>query len=260
MRIHLFTFAGMGLLCLVHTAAAQPPDGKGHGHGHSAAIERALSNRDSFAQGQGLAVGLERSFGPDSHAAAQVGTGRLGAGSPWDRGQGAGMRDRFADRLHGRAWGQQQREAVSFNTPNAQPGRERSELVSHGANQRGVTLADSWLTGRLANIDHLRDVALRNGNVQLLQQADQLEAHARQQYLWRTAQIDHPRADAPDDATFPDRIDTPIVPIDDGTMPPGTDMPIDDGSTTGDFSSTSPPAEFQESTLAPSPRRLPTAP
>jgi hypothetical protein len=114
------------------------------------------------------------------------------------------MQARFAERGdHARqTWGRERRPGETGIVEDKHSGNEspsRPEIVSHGANRRAATLADRWLSDRLANIDHLRDVALRNGNTQLLEQADQLEAHARQQHLWRAGQIDRPHAAPPAD-------------------------------------------------------------
>ncbi|MBT4867490.1 MAG: hypothetical protein HON53_20490 [Planctomycetaceae bacterium] len=45
--------------------------------------------------------------------------------------------------------------------------------------------ADRILANRLADIDHMRDIALENGNEQMLQQADKLEQITRNQYQRR---------------------------------------------------------------------------
>ncbi len=50
-----------------------------------------------------------------------------------------------------------------------------------------ISQADRLLAKRLADIDHLRDIALENGNERQLEQADKLEALPRQQHAQRTS-------------------------------------------------------------------------
>jgi hypothetical protein len=243
------------LLGLASAADAQLPDGRGNGRGRSPDIERALSNRADVARSQGLALGAERGIGFDSRAAAQSGTGRLGSDSPWERGQGVGIQDRLPERFRNQAWGRERRDAAASVSPEIPAGDapempaaetpvRRADPVAHGANRRG------WLANRLANIDHLRDVALRNGNVQLLEQADRLEAHARQQHLWRTGQIDHPHGELPPEIEGVVVVGVGVgdVPVVDPPMLPPDDSINPDASV--------PPIEFESSTL-PEPRRLP---
>ncbi len=68
---------------------------------------------------------------------------------------------------------------------NNNPGVRRADLVSHGQNRRAYTQAERLLAKRLAQIDRLREKYLETGNSQLLNQADQLEKLARQQYEFR---------------------------------------------------------------------------
>lgn len=49
--------------------------------------------------------------------------------------------------------------------------------------------AELLLKKRLANIDHLRDIAVENGNTQMLERADKLEELAQQQYDRRIAKL-----------------------------------------------------------------------
>ena len=68
-----------------------------------------------------------------------------------------------------------------------QPGnRGRSNAASNRRNRPELTLGERLLAQRLASIDRLRDIGLRNGNVRLLEKADQLEQLARQQFERRT--------------------------------------------------------------------------
>lgn len=55
-----------------------------------------------------------------------------------------------------------------------------------------LSRADRILAKRLADIDHLRDKALENGNVKLLEQADKLEEIARGQYARRAGTTETP--------------------------------------------------------------------
>jgi len=107
--------------------------------------------------------------------------------------------------------GRQARETASRRSPNGRPsfsddiqgrrpadGREirqsagtlnetrRQDVVNASQNRMSTSDADRHLAKRLADIDHMRDVAIENGNERQLQQADQLEQLARQQYEQRT--------------------------------------------------------------------------
>lgn len=68
--------------------------------------------------------------------------------------------------------------------------------VAQAAQRRDLSQAERLLALRLAQIDHLRDVALQNGNAELMQQADKLEELAR-------AQFDRRRNDDPTEPVSP---------------------------------------------------------
>lgn len=199
-----------------HAASAQPP-GQGQGMSQAAAqnsaVQQALANRQqvlnrltSRASDNGTAnraQGLLRATAGAGNAAATAargldragiatGTGRLGSDVLRGLRSGAAPRRIGLDRaefVRGQRVSRlervrSERRDRSEGTPadaEATTGR-RNELVSGGLNRRAMTQADRLLAKRLADIDHLRDQALRNGNVRLLEQADRLEALARQQY------------------------------------------------------------------------------
>jgi hypothetical protein len=50
----------------------------------------------------------------------------------------------------------------------------------------GMTQAEWLLAKRLASLDHMRDIAAKNGNERMLDRADTLEALAKRQYDRRT--------------------------------------------------------------------------
>ena len=64
--------------------------------------------------------------------------------------------------------------------------RGRNVGRSNPRTRLAATKADRLLAQRLAAIDRLRDIGLRNGNVRQLEQADRLEQLARQQFERRT--------------------------------------------------------------------------
>lgn len=101
------------------------------------------------------------------------------------------------------------------------PGGSGDEL--RGRERFALTQAERLLAKRLASIDHLRDVALRNGNTRLLEQCDHLEAIARAQYDRRTAGFDVPTTDPPTDPTAPT---DPVTPTD-PTLPTDPTSPSD---------------------------------
>jgi hypothetical protein len=177
----------------------------GHGADTGAAsraqgLDRATAG-SANASASGRAQGLFRASAGAGNAAAAnarglerasiaTGTGRLGndvlRGLRSDaaaRATGLGRADFVRGQLETRF---EQVRSDRQNPGNATKvdatsGR-RNELVSGGLNRRAMTQADRLLAKRLADIDHLRDQALRNGNTRLLEQADRLEALARRQY------------------------------------------------------------------------------
>ena len=90
-----------------------------------------------------------------------------------------------------------------------------------GRERFALTQADRLLAKRLADIDHLRDVAMHNGNTRLLNQADYLEQLARAQYARRTAGYDVPGTST--DPTSPTDPTTPTDP----TAPTDPTTPTD---------------------------------
>lgn len=72
--------------------------------------------------------------------------------------------------------------------------------IAQAAQRRDLSSADRLLALRLAQIDHLRDIALRNGDAELMQQADMLEELARAQYDRRLADPPTEQPAAPSDA------------------------------------------------------------
>lgn len=112
---------------------------------------------------------------------------------------------------------------------------------------RGFRPTAEWLLNkRLARIDHLRDVALANGNTRLMEKADELEALARLQYEHRTGGTgDDPVGDDPvgDDPVSDDPVvDDPVLddPIGDD---PVLDDPVTDDPVTDDPISDDPVAD-----------------
>jgi hypothetical protein len=98
-----------------------------------------------------------------------------------------------------------------------------------GRERFALTQAERLLAKRLASIDHVRDIALRNGNTRLLEQCDHLEAIARAQYDRRTAGFDVPTTDPTTDPTAPTDPTTPTDPTSptDPTTPTDPTFPTD---------------------------------
>lgn len=86
--------------------------------------------------------------------------------------QGKGSQKAASSQSHGRGH--------SGNAPAV-----GTQLGGAGApwDRSGVSRADWLLANRLAAINHMREVAQRNGNERMLDQADKLEAIARRQFL-----------------------------------------------------------------------------
>jgi len=123
------------------------------------------------------------------------------------------------------------RETPAVNhVPDALPS---AQSTTGAAGHFDLTRADRIFAKRLADIDHLRDIALKNGNLKLLDRADKLEEIARSQYTRRggTVTPDMPLTDpgspVPDTSPEPPQTD-PLPPTTDplpapNPVPPTTD-------------------------------------
>jgi hypothetical protein len=102
-------------------------------------------------------------------------------------GPGGGDHAPFAplEKLRGAATG----TPAAARVPDALP---NTVSTTEATGRFDLSRADRILAKRLADIDHLRDKALENGNVKLLEQADKLEEIARGQYARRTGTTETP--------------------------------------------------------------------
>jgi hypothetical protein len=101
------------------------------------------------------------------------------------------------------------------------------QTTTGAAGRFDLTRADRILAKRLADIDHLRDVALKNGNLKLLDQADKLEQVARTQYERRTGTTPTPEPQPEPPATDPvSPTPDPVQPPVDETPTPGVEEPL----------------------------------
>jgi hypothetical protein len=116
-----------------------------------------------------------------------------------------------------------------LDDPNVEVPVDESPGELRGRERFALTQAERLLAKRLASIDHLRDIALRNGNTRLLEQCDHLEAIARAQYDRRTAGFDVPTTDPPTDPTTPTDPTAPTDPTlpTDPTTPTDPTLPTD---------------------------------
>jgi hypothetical protein len=96
------------------------------------------------------------------------------------------------------------------------------QTTTGAAGRFDLTRADRILAKRLADIDHLRDVALKNGNLKLLDQADKLEQVARTQYERRTGTTPTPEPQPEPPGT------DPVTPTPDPVQPPVDETPTPD--------------------------------
>lgn len=121
--------------------------------------------------------------------------------------------------------------AETGDTPAGTGGDTPTGIVnlSRGQQQFQLNQADRLLAKRLAQADHLRDIALRNGNEKLLETADRMEQIARAQYARRV-----PGSTTPEDPAVPGEEPAPVdptLPGGDPTLPedptvPGTDPTV----------------------------------
>lgn len=151
----------------------------------TSSARRALDSyrlKRSRTPGQATAPGLSgaKPKSRPSQAQPQSGTGRLGRET---LPRAAKRRNSRA----GNAWGRlkskrratgNRRNPQLADSTNSSAGRTRVERLKW----EPATKAEYLLNKRLARIDRLRDIALENGNDNLLERADTLEALARRQY------------------------------------------------------------------------------
>ena len=243
----LFVF---GTVSATFAAPPQHANGLGNSGNNSRAsnrtnfsprVRRALESRDRLERLGGL-----ENRGPRLKTAQQVspqfGTGRLqqnfGRKTVFGRFSNRTARiekfekfDKQTQQRPGRRRGFF--SALSTNRDDDDGERtSRSNRQINPQERRFLPKAERLLNKRLADIDHLRDVALANGNVRLLEKADELEALARRQYERRIGETgDEPPDDPGDDPTGDDPTgddptgDTPLP--DDPTLPDDPALPED---------------------------------
>ncbi|HUG92673.1 MAG TPA: hypothetical protein VML55_17665 [Planctomycetaceae bacterium] len=223
-----------GALAAASAGIAGPPATPGH-QGQAAGrmsdrARAALLNRaglHEFEQGQvlgGNAAGRRRDAGSVSARALgpQAGSGRFGQDGPTERRSGLETAERARSRFQ-----------PNHGTTDADGDDARSARLGppadRGERRYGPDLADHLLAQRLAAIDHMRDVALDNGNLELLERADELEALARRQHARRTGELE-PQGigiglfrippDADSEPTEPPVVEPPL------TEPPTSEPPL----------------------------------
>lgn len=190
-------------LCEASVALAQSPGHSGHG---------GLPGQNAVHFGnQGQGPGRS-SADPGS----QTGTGRLGNEDTPGTGPSA-----FGHSHHSSTLDQKSHEGKKDDDKDPATDKDKD-----GA-QNKLTGPARALQERLAAIDHMRDMAMKNGNARLLQVAEELEAKAKQQYAF---QMSHGNR-APSPSTTP-------APAPSATQAPSSAPPTTPATTP---SSTSPP-------------------
>ncbi len=182
--------AGIACLLVIGTSIEAAEIGLGGGVGNGVSVNAArdaanaasqFRSRASVRVGQNVGVDAQRHVGAN-FAADRTGVrggvksrGRLSAGAG---GIGIGASG------HGEAAAHIGRRPDSPNRPD-QPGSNRSTDPREQGHNHVALQADLLLAQRLAQIDRLRDVALANGDTDLLLRADTLEQQARLQHRHR---------------------------------------------------------------------------
>ena len=179
-------------LSLSSTLQAEPPAGRGpdFAPGRDNAVQRALDSRRSLDTRIRDAGRREDPAKLSEKAAERAAERRETRGS--ETAREARLNADARVRLEAR--GREMRGKVSAETKaNAQSAGNSRRITGRGKEtapgqlmKQGIARADALLALRLASIDHLRDVALANGNTALLEKADALEVIARRQFDRRT--------------------------------------------------------------------------
>lgn len=168
------------VLLLMFTLCNSPEllaQGPGHGgHGGLPGFHPGPHFGDTFRPG--LTPGPVPFLPPS----AQTGTGRLGG-------------DTIPGNVDGRPFTGWQPVTGHASTPRGRDDKKSDHDGADGKRREDhdrVADDPSKLTGparalqeRLNAIDHMRDMAMKSGNIRLLQEADALEAKARQQYSFQ---------------------------------------------------------------------------
>lgn len=225
-------------------AAGRPDDPGARGRERAlrnSRVQKALENRP--------VVPVDRALDARSRRVVpELGTGRLGDKTIPSRRAGRriardvqGRLEKRLDRRSRRDRAVRIRERIDRRRDGEddahdvdRPRPDRPQLRPRGSARH----AERLLSKRLAAIDHLRDVALENGNVELLARADTLEELARRQFQMRTegTKLDwghyqrmpsDPSTDPVDGPGEPDLppTDDPDMPVADPDMPPA-DAPV----------------------------------
>lgn len=170
------------------TLAAPPASVPGRGKGLSVAksrVQRALESREQVLERARIRVTQRASTRlverrNKGRLRPQQGTGRLGEKKLLKVGQ-----DEHRGLLR-RARGlfTRTRSRETGKVADSKPGKVATNIPQRrGRSQPIITArADRLLQKRLASIDQMRDLALENGNLKLLERADELETIARWQF------------------------------------------------------------------------------
>jgi hypothetical protein len=189
-------------LSLSSALRAEPPAGRGPDFvpGRDNALQRALDSRRSLDTRIREAGRREDPAKLSEKAAERAAERRETRGSETARE----ARLNADARVRAEARGRELRGKANAET-KATPKSENSRRITGRGKEtapgqlmkQGIARADALLALRLASIDHLRDVALANGNTALLEKADELEVIARSQYDRRTNPTPPPAEEAP---------------------------------------------------------------
>lgn len=146
---------------------------------------RGTPAADAFARGR-TAASARAGVEPRARWDARAAVAPLDDRHPGRRfGQGRGDEHRRGGLVEGLPFGQARRDqGDSAPAERTSRSNSRGSLTAQGHVE--MDRAERLLAKRLADIDHLRDIALQNGNTRLLEQADELELLARAQYARRT--------------------------------------------------------------------------
>jgi hypothetical protein len=160
MRSLISAFFGVLILSLLVVSPVEAKGGRGGGGG----------NRGGGGSGRGGQQGGPKFSGPQQ---------ARGGGNKQTQAGGPAATDKHADKLASKP----NKKTTATDAGKATDGTEPANKK-----QKQLEIAQRQRDKRLAQADHLREIAERNGNQNLADNADRMEAHAHELYQQR---VDH---------------------------------------------------------------------
>jgi hypothetical protein len=197
MRSLIFAFCGVLIVSLFVVSSVEAKGGRGGGGGN---------------RGGGGGRGGQQ--GGPKHTGQQQ---ARGGGNKQTQSGGPAATDKHSDKLANKP---------DKKTKTADAGKTTDGTDTANKKQKQLEIAQRQRDKRLAQADHLREIAERNGNQNLADAADRMEEHAHELYQQR---VDHlEKFGVTDPALDPGTVTDPGGLTDPGVTDPLSDFPVPD--------------------------------